>query len=155
MQPRTRKVLIVCGAAAAFLVVSWAVLLGAILTAGGIATVQFRDHTEGVGFYLPVPMAVISSAVSAVGVVAPLHADGLEVHGDVDLGEWAPFVEAVMEGLEECPDTTFVEVVDHGDLVRVSKHGGKLRVEVEDSDISLRVAVPIRPVRRTISGLLR
>jgi len=52
-------------------------------------------------------------------------------------------------------DVTFVEVLDHGDHVRVAKKGGKIRVEVRDPDISLNVAVPIRPIRRTVSALLK
>ena len=81
--------------------------------------------------------------------------DLIEIDGDLNLDEWEPFVDALFEGLEECPDVTFVEVHDRGDHVRVAKDGGKIRVEVRDPDLSLKISVPIRPVRRTVTALMR
>ena len=152
---RSRKVLIVCAAALAFLVVGWGTIIWLVLSVGGVATVQLHERSDGVRLFLPVPMALVSATAATAGALHPLDGDHLvEIHGDLDLGEWEPFVDAVFEGLEECPDVTFVEVVDHGDLVRVAKDGRKLRVEVRDPDLSLEVSVPIRPLRRTVTGLL-
>ena len=101
-------------------------------------------------------MALVSAAVSTAGFLAPEDAaHWVEVEGDFDIGEWGPFVEALFEGLEECPDTTFVEVIDRDNVVRVAKARGKIRVEVRDPDLSLRVAVPIRPIRRTVTSIIR
>ena len=156
MKSRTRRFLIITAAAFAFLVLGWATIIGAMLAAGGVATVSFVERSEGISFYLPVPMAVISATASTAGFVSPMHAEDLvEIDGDLDLGEWEPFVDALFEGLEECPDVTFVEVIDHGDHVKVAKKGGKIRVEVQDPDISLKISVPIRPVRRTVTALLK
>ena len=153
---RTRRVLIVCAAAVAFMIVGWATIIGLLLTVGGVATVQLVDRTEGISFYLPVPMAVVSATAATAGFISPVHADDLvEIDGDLDLAEWEPFVDALFEGLEECPDVTFVEVIDRGDHVRVAKDGGKIRVEVRDPDVNLTVSVPIRPVRRTVTALLK
>ena len=92
----------------------------------------------------------------SAGFLSPLHAEDLvEIDGDLDLAEWEPFVDAIFEGLEECPDVTFVEVVDRGDHVRVAKKGGKIRVDVRDPDVNLSISVPIRPVRRTVTALLK
>ena len=127
-----------------------------MLAAGGVATVSLHERSEGFRLYLPVPMAMVSATAATAGFLSPVHADDLlEIDGDLDLGEWEPFVDALFEGLEECPDVTFVEVQDHADHVRVAKRGGKIRVEVRDPDISLNIAVPIRPIRRTVSALLR
>lgn len=156
MQTRTRRFLIVCAAAVVFLVLGWATIIGLLLTVGGVATVQLHDRAEGFRLFLPVPMAVISATASTAGFLSPVHADELvEIDGDLNLDEWEPFVDAVLEGLEDCPDVTFVEVQDHGDHVKVAKRGGKIRIEVRDPDISLDIAVPIRPVRRTVSALMR
>ncbi len=155
MESPLRRFLIVAAAAIAFVVIAWTAIIAVILTVGGVATVQLHERSEGVRLFVPVPMALISATAATAGFLAPLEADELvEISGDVDLGEWEPFIDALFEGLEESPDVIFVEVVDHGDLVRVAKKGGKIRVEVEDPDLSLRVAVPIRPIRRTITSLI-
>ena len=156
MQTRTRRLLIVSAAAVAFLVLGWATIIGLLLTVGGVATVQLHDRSEGVRLYLPVPMAVVSATAATAGFLSPVHAgDLLEIDGDLDLDEWEPFVDALFAGLEECPDVIFVEVLDHGDHVRVAKKGRNIRVEVRNPDLSLNISVPIRPLRRTVSSLLR
>lgn len=156
MKTRTRRVLIITAAAFAFLILGWATIIGAVLTAGGVATIQLHERSEGIDFYLPVPMALVSATAATAGFISPVHADDLlEIDGDLNLEEWEPFVDALFEGLEDCPDVTFVEVQDHGDHVKVAKRGGKIRVEVRDPDLSLNISVPIRPVRRTISALLK
>ena len=156
MKTRTRRILIVSAAAVAFVVLGWTTIIGLTLTAGGIATVQLHERSEGIRLFLPVPMAVVSATAATAGFLSPVHAgDLVEIDGDFDLGEWEPFVDAIFGGLEDCPDVTFVEVLDHGDHVRVAKQGGKIRIEVRDPDISLNIAVPIRPIRRTVSSLLR
>jgi hypothetical protein len=156
MKTRTRRILIVSAAAVAFLVLGWATIIGLMLSVGGVATVQLHERSEGIRFYLPVPMAVVSATAATAGFLSPVHADDLvEIDGDFDLGEWEPFVDAIFEGLEECPDVTFVEVQDHGDHVKVVKKGSKIRVEVENPDVSLNIAVPIRPIRRTVTALLK
>ncbi|MFQ5350086.1 MAG: hypothetical protein ACE5EG_06565 [Thermoanaerobaculia bacterium] len=155
MQTRTRRFLIVAAAAVTFLVLGWATIIGVLLTVGGVATVQLHERSEDLRIFLPVPMAVVSASAATAGFLSPLHGDDLlEIHGDLDLGEWEPFVDAIFEGLEECPDVTFVEVEDHGDHVRVAKRNGKIRVEVRDPDISLEIAVPIRSMRRTVTALM-
>ncbi len=155
MHSRSRKILIVGAAAIVFLVLGWATIIGIVLAVGGVATVNLVERTDGVRLFVPVPMAVVSATAATAGFLTPLHGDELvEIHGDLDLAEWEPFVDALFEGLEECPDVTFVEVVDGGDQVRIAKRGRKLQVEVRDPEISLRVAVPIRPVRRTVTSLM-
>lgn len=156
MKTRTRRVLIVSAAAFAFLVLGWATIIGLLCAVGGIATVQLHERAEGIRLFLPVPMAVVSASAATAGFLSPVHAgDLVEINGDLDLEEWEPFVDALFEGLEDCPDVTFVEVLDHGDHVKVAKRGGKIRVEVRNPDVSLDISVPIRPVRRTVSALLR
>jgi hypothetical protein len=156
MTSRIRRILIVSAAAVVFLVLGWATIISLLLAAGGVATVQLHERSEGVRFYLPIPMALVSATAATAGFLSPVHAEDLvEIEGDLDLGEWEPFVDALLEGLEDCPDVTFVEVQDHGDHVRVAKQGGKIRVEVRDPDLSLSVAVPIRPIRRTVTALMR
>ena len=145
MKTRTRRILIVSAAGVAFLVLGWTTIIGLMLAVGGVATVQLHERSEGIRLYLPVPMAVVSATAATAGFLSPVHAgDLVEIDGDFDLGEWEPFVDALFEGLEECPDVTFVEVLDHGDHVRIAKKGGKFRVEVRNPEFSLNISVPIR-----------
>jgi hypothetical protein len=162
MASRTQRFLIVSAAAVAFLILGWATIIGLLVYAGGgVATVQLHERSEGIRLFLPVPMAMVTATAATAGFLSPVGGDlgdlRMEIEGDLDLDleEWEPFVDALFEGLEECPDVTFVEVFDHGDHVRVAKKGGKIRVDVRDPDVSLSIAVPIRPIRRTVSSILR
>lgn len=156
MQSRTRRFLLITAAAVVFLILGWATIITLVLTVGGVATVDLHERAEGVRIFVPVPMALVSATAATAGFLSPVGSDQLiEIDGNLDLAEWEPFVDALLEGLEECPDVTFVEVFDRGDHVKVAKRGGKIRVEVQDPEISLSVAVPIRPVRRTVTSLMR
>ena len=150
MTPRTKKTLIVVGASLTVVVVGWVMLVGAVLAWGGVATVRVIEHGRA-GVTVPVPMAVVEGAVATGDLLFDLEQ---HFHGKIDLGEWGPFVRGMLEALDECPDTVLVEVSDGGDYVRVAKDGGSLVIEVTDSDVDLKVSVPTRSVRRTVSRLV-
>jgi hypothetical protein len=77
----------------------------------------------------------------------------LQIHADLDLGEWGPMVRELLEELDDCPDFTLVEVKEDDVWVRVRKKRGKLVVEVEEPSTSIKVSVPTRTIRRTVSRL--
>ena len=81
----------------------------------------------------------------------------IETHGEFGkLSEWGPPVLAMLEALEDVPNgTTFVSVQDGEEHVVVSKSGGKFRVEVDSPDLTVRVSVPVRSVRRTVAQIVR
>lgn len=134
----------------AFLLVSWGTLFASVYASGGVITVSVDPGPEGGRFYLAVPVALLDAAAVAGSELIEPEEMRLEAH----LGDWQPLVVAILEGLDDIPDATLVEVDDGADHVRIVKRGGRLRVEVEDSEVSVRVAVPIRALARTVDRLV-
>ncbi len=151
---RGKRVLTVVGALAGVVVLGWVLLIGAVYAWGGVATVQIRDSDDGLTLYIPVPVVLVDAAVETSRHVVPQHEieDFLELHGE--LGEWQPFLRALLEALDESPDFTLVEVEDGSDHVRVAKEGRKLVIEVSQPDMSIRVTLPTRAMSRTFSRLV-
>lgn len=136
----------------AVLILSWVVLIGAVYAWGGVMTVQVQDRNEGFNLYLPVPVAVVDAAMATGGLVLPSERL-LDI--DVDLGEWEPMVRGIVEALDDCPDVTLVEVQDGSAHVRVYKEHGVLKVDVDEDDVRVRVAVPTRAIERNAKRLAR
>lgn len=134
------------------LILSWVVLIGAVYAWGGVMTVQVQDRNEGFNLYLPVPVAVVDAAMATGGLVLPSERL-LDI--DVDLGEWEPMVRGIVEALDDCPDVTLVEVQDGSAHVRVYKEHGVLKVDVDEDDVRVRVAVPTRAIERNAKRLAR
>lgn len=136
----------------AVLILSWVVLIGAVYAWGGVMTVQVQDRNEGFNLYLPVPVAVVDAAMATGGMVLPSERL-LDI--DVDLGEWEPMVRGIVEALDDCPDVTLVEVQDGSAHVRVYKEHGVLKVDVDEDDVRVRVAVPTRAIERNAKRIAR
>lgn len=150
-----RRILVVLAAALGVAILSWVVLVGALYAWGGVMTVRVQDRQEGLDLYLPVPMALIDAATTTATLV---DSGNSRLNFSVEmeaLGDWGPFVESVLEALDEAPDVTFVEVDDDSTRVRVCKERGVLRVEVDEEDVSVRVAIPARAVHRNVKRLAR
>jgi hypothetical protein len=142
-----KRFFIIVSATFAVLILSWVALIGAVYAWGGVATVRVQDYDEGVNIYVPVPMALVDAAVTTGSLVVPKE-EWLDMQ--VELGEWGPMVQAVLQELDDLPDCTLVEVVDGRTHVRVSKQGGALKVLVDDDDVHVRVSIPMRSARRTL-----
>ncbi len=147
-----KKFLTFLAAGFAVLILSWVVLIGAVYAWGGVMTVHVEDRNEGFNLYLPVPIAVIDAAVATGGLVLPRE-ELLDI--DVDLGEWEPMVRGIVEALDDCPDVTLVEVEHGSEHVRVYKEHGVLKIDVDEDDVRIRVAVPTRAVERNAKRLAR
>jgi hypothetical protein len=143
-----KRFFIIVSAAFAVLILSWVALIGAVYAWGGVATVRVQDGEEGVNLYVPVPMALVDAAVTTTGFVVP-NEEWLDL--DVELGDWGPMIHAMLEELDELPDCTLVEVEDGAAHVRVYKEGGSLKVRVDEEDVHVKVSVPMRSARRTLS----
>ena len=143
-----KRFFIIASAAIAVLVLSWVALIGAVYAWGGVATVRVQDRNEGVNLYVPVPMALVDAAVTTGSWVVP-EEEWLDM--EVEIGEWGPMVNAILEELDELPDCTLVEVEDGSTHVRVAKEGGTLKVLVDDDEVHVKIAVPMRSARRTLS----
>jgi len=147
-----RKVLIYIAAFFGVVILSWVVLIGAVYAWGGVMTVSIEDRNENFSLYLPMPVAVMDAAVATTDWVLD-EEELLQLHADLDLGEWGPMVREVLEELDDCPDFTLVEVEDGDVWVRVRKKRGKLVVEVEEPSTSVKVSIPTRSIHRTVSRL--
>ncbi|MEE9562665.1 MAG: hypothetical protein V3W50_06320 [Thermoanaerobaculia bacterium] len=147
-----RKVLTYIAAFFGVVILSWVLLIGAVYAWGGVMTVSIEDRDEGFRLYLPMPVAVVDAAVATADWVLD-EEELLELQADLDLGEWTPMIRGLLEALDDCPDFTLVEVEDGDVWVRVRKKRGKLVVEVEEPSVSVKVSVPTRTIRRTVSRL--
>lgn len=147
-----KRIAVVVAACFAVAVLGWIVLIGAVYAWGGVATVRVHDPQEGLNLFLPVPMALVDAALTTSGWMAP-DDDWSEL--GVELGEWGPMLSGLLDELDSCPDVTLVEVEDAGTKVRIYKQGGALRVEVDDRELTVRVSVPTRSVRRAFGLLSR
>jgi hypothetical protein len=143
-----RRFLIVISAVFAVVVLSWIALIGAVYAWGGVATVRVQDRDEGVNLYVPVPMALVDAAVTTSTWVIP-DEEWLDLQ--VELGDWGPMVQEILAELDALPDVTLVEVEDGATHVRVFKENGSLKVSVDDEDVKVRVSLPMRSARRTLS----
>ncbi len=147
-----KRIAVVVAACFAVAVLGWIVLIGAVYAWGGVATVRVHDPQEGLSLFVPVPMALVDAALTTSGWMVP-DDDWREL--EVELGEWGPMLSELLDELDRCPDVTLVEVVDGETRVRVYKQGGALRVEVDDRELTVRVSLPTRSVRRALGRLSR
>ena len=143
-----KRFLIVVSAVFAVVILSWVALIGAVYAWGGVATVQVQDRHEGVNLYVPVPMALVDAAVTTGSWVVP-EEEWLDL--DVELGDWGPMVRSMLAELDDLPDCTLVEVEDGLTKVKVFKDGGALKVRVDDEEVHVKVSIPMRAARRTLS----
>lgn len=150
---RGQRFLTYAVAVGAFVVFGWLAIFAAVWAFGGVATVSVAEHSEGFRFAAPVPMALIHAAVATAGTTQrfALHDVDFDIEGE--LGRWVPVVEAMIHALADAPDgSTFVSVVDGDDRVKVTKARGKLRVEVDSPDVTVKVSVPLRALARTVGA---
>jgi hypothetical protein len=70
-----------------------------------------------------------------------------------EIRPWLPGLRAIVEGIAEYPDTTFVEVIDRTDHVRIHKDGGSIVVDVEDPGETVHVSVPLRTIQSVVREL--
>ncbi len=152
------KILVGLATAFAVLLIGSTMLLGTVVAVGGVASFRMAS-SDGPNLYVPVPAALIDVAATSGGwmVSGSRHGDLLleELEHEVDLDRWGGVARNLLEVIEDCPDVTFVEVVDGNDTVRVFKEGRYLRVRVTDGrDLDLEVSVPTKTATRTVARLL-
>lgn len=145
---RTRKTLLVVGAAFGLCLLGWVALVGAVYAWGGVLSVRV-DNPAGPDLSLPVPLAVVDVAMAAGGVTL----EHVPAEIALEIREYAPMLRELVEVIEDCPDVVFVEVEDRGDEVRISKRKGRLFVEVRErgpGGVDVEVSMPVRSVARLV-----
>jgi hypothetical protein len=113
----------------------------------GTIRIDVDDHRDGgshVHFWVPaaaVPMAM--------HFVPKEHLREASSHAS----EFLPLVQIVTKELRRYPNTTFVEVEDGADHVRVSTGGTKLQIDVVNPEENVHIAVPLSTVNDVAAQL--
>ena len=66
---------------------------------------------------------------------------------------YMPTIRAALDGLRDTEDIVLVDVTEPGQHVHVSKSGGSIIVDVDDSDATVHVSTPIRAISSTVEQL--
>ena len=111
----------------------------------GTIRVDVDEHREG-GAHVHVwaPAAVVPMALHFV------PDDKIREVTD-HANEWAPLVRIAAKELRKYPNTTFVEVEDGDDHVKVSTVGAKVQVDVTNPQENVHVTVPLAMVEDVIA----
>jgi hypothetical protein len=110
----------------------------------GTIEVAIEDRHNRVRLALPAALA------TAVLDGSRLHFDGVAVDVRHDLRDWAPAIEAALEGMEGHPDVPLVQIVDGRDRVTIRKLGTKILVEIDSGSERVKVSVPEESLRRAL-----
>ena len=106
----------------------------------GVIRVDVDEHRDGGShIHLWVPAAAVPMAMH---FVPKQHLREASQHAS----EYMPLVEIVTTELRKYPDTTFVDVEDGRDHVRVATSGSKLQIDVVNDEENVHVAVPLSTV---------
>ena len=95
--------------------------------------------------------------VIAPAILAPIAVRLVPVHqlnhAADKLDPWMPTVRAALDGLDDAPDMTLVEVSDPDDFVQVTKSGRSVVVDVANRDETVHVSAPLRAIDSTVEAL--
>lgn len=94
---------------------------------------------------------ILPGAVAPVGVwLAPKAKlrKGLK-----DAEPYLPAIQAAVDELAACPDTTLVEVIGPKEKVQIAKKGSHLVIDVDDANETVHVSVPLETVRLVAAQL--
>jgi hypothetical protein len=114
----------------------------------GVIRVDVDEHKDGgshVHFWVPaaaVPMAM--------HLVPREHLREASEQAD----EFAPLLQMVTSELRKYPNTTFVEVEDGDQHVKISTVGSRIQIDVEDPEENVHLAVPLSTVNDIAQQLL-
>jgi hypothetical protein len=113
----------------------------------GVIRVDVDEHRDGgshVHFWVPaaaVPMTM--------HLVPKRHLSEAATHAS----EFMPLLQIVTAELSRYPDTTFVDVRDGDDHVRVSTVGAKLEIDVRNPEENVHLTVPLATVNDVAAQL--
>lgn len=117
---------------------------GAAISSEGFLRIKVDEkQPDGTHFSLIVPAALVPATLH---FVPKQHlADASE-----NVRPYLPIIDAAIPALEKCPDGVFVEVIDPEEHVIISKAGGSLVIDVNDSEETVHVKVPLRAAQSSI-----
>ena len=125
-------------------VIGAALVGGAALSSEGFIHVKVHErHPGGTNINLIVPAALVPTTLK---FIPNNHlADASE-----NVRPYLPIIDAAVPALNDCPDGVLVEVVDPGEHVLITKSGGSIIVDVNDSGETVHVSVPLRAAQIAI-----
>jgi hypothetical protein len=113
----------------------------------GVIRVDVDEHRDGGSHvHVWVPAAAVPMAVH---FVPRRHLRDAACH----VSEFMPLIQIVAQELRHYPNTTFVDVKDREDHVRVSTVGTKLQIDVTTEQETVHVAVPLTTVNDVAAQL--
>lgn len=121
------------------------------ITRSGMMTVDVREHDARFGVRFAFPAVLVQAAADAAGWCRDIERLSPVRSGAED---WHPVARVIAEELIRMPDATLVEIRNEGERVTISKKRGGLRIDFEDDDIDLRIALPARTFRRVVAAAL-
>ena len=125
-------------------VMGTAVVAAAALSSEGFIHVKVHEkQSGGTHINLIVPAALVPATLRFVP-----NRD-LE-DASRNLRPYLPIIDAAIPALEDCPDGVLVEVVNNRDHVLVTKRGGSIVVDVNDSADTVHLSVPLRVAQSSI-----
>jgi hypothetical protein len=120
---------------------------GAMLCSDGFVSVRVNEHSpKGSHIFFVVP-----GALAPIGMKFIPRERWNEV--EKELQPWLHTIREAVNGLAEYPDTTFVEVIDRTNHVRVHKKGDSIVVDVDDPGETVHVSVPFRTIKSVVREL--
>jgi hypothetical protein len=124
-----------------------AVVGGAMLCSDGFVTVRVNEHQpKGTHLHLVVP-----GALAPIGMKFVPREKMNEAERNVR--PWLPAIRAAVDQIADYSDTTFVEVTNSSEHIRVSKVGASIVVDVEDPGETVHVSVPWRTIKSVLREL--
>jgi len=123
------------------------VTAGSIALSEGLVHVRvYEKRAQGTHLSLIVPGVL---APAAIFCVPSRHLQ----QASEQIRPWMPAIRAAVDELKDERDMTFVEVVQEGQRVRVSKSGGSVIVDVDDPNETVHVSTPLRAIGSTLEEL--
>lgn len=134
----------------ALIVLPLALVGSKVLTAGSIDIDVVEKHGGGSTVGIHMPAAIVPVAVH---LMPSFKVDDIRTEMGPEARDALRIAAAVIGELERVPDAVLVEVMDDTDIVTVEKRDGGLHIYVDSPDETVRVQVPLRAVRQTLSAL--
>jgi hypothetical protein len=145
---RSLIIAIVAGAAVVTVVVG--MLAWTVIRAGAVEVRVAEAGPGGADLHLYVPAILLKAGVCAVPdrVFAEVRAEM-----SAELEDYWPVLEAVCDGLRDCPDGVFVRVDSADERVEIVKKKGHLLVEVDDGGDHVRIRFPLNCMDSVVAKL--
>lgn len=134
----------------AILIAGTGVALAATVAAKGFVMVQVHEKGEGgVSFTAPVPAALIDAGL---GIAHLAVADELD-QASQQLEPYAPLIRELFDELDQAESFTLVSVETADETVWIRKDQGKLIIDVNATDATVHVSLPLRLAERVLDSL--